>query len=317
MKSSTKRSVLFLIATVITLSLIFLSAPKVWAETTDCKREITGTDIIDSSGVYCLTNDFEYTGTGKAIEITANDVVLDLNGHTISGPAVATTPDFGTSANGIVAVERKNVTVKNGTIKGFYYGVVLSLYRGTSGYLVEGITADSNTNHGIFVRGEGAVVRNNRVFNTGGSTVVSYARGIELYYADGARVLNNDVSDTESVANGNVRGIIVLYSANTVISGNRISETNGPGTGQASGLVVSASSDNALVEGNFVRETTSTSGTAYGAYISSDDVDIVNNRVSGAGTCFKFAGTDNRYRDNIASNCTGYSGGTALGDNND
>lgn len=55
------------------------------------------------------------TYAGPALTIDANGVTLDLNGHTIIGPD---------DQNGIYAADRRrNVTIKNGTISGFYHAV--------------------------------------------------------------------------------------------------------------------------------------------------------------------------------------------------
>ncbi len=61
---------------------------------------------ITKSGVYCLIEDVSFTGT-FAIKITANNVVLDLKGHTISG---------GSGTDGIVVDGATNVTIKNGNV---------------------------------------------------------------------------------------------------------------------------------------------------------------------------------------------------------
>ena len=313
MKSSMKKSMLFLVATVITLSLIFISAPKVWAETTDCKREITGTDTIDSSGVYCLTANISTSATsGYAIEITTDDVVLDLNGHTIkntSTDTTRTTVGIGTSSS------LKNVTIKNGTVKGFYYGIGFSGVNGTK-HLVEDIAAEGNTYRGIYVHGNFHTIRNNRVLNTGGSTVTSDIKGIFTPGNQGGRIINNDVSATTAAGSDTAYGISFTYANNAVVRNNRITQTTS-GSGYAMG-VHSYLAHNSLVEGNFVRGTTVTSGTnRRGFNLGGDYIDVVNNRVSDADIGFNLTPTS-RYRDNIASNVTTkYSGSTNDLGNND
>lgn len=304
-----KKSVLFLFTAFITLSFIFLSAPKAKAETTDYCTEISPSDpkstltLISNPGVYCLTKDFEYTGTGNAIQINADDVVLDLNGHTISGPAVATTPDLSTTTQGIYANGMKNVTIKNGTIRGFKIGIFLEHTSG-SRHLIEDILADTNTMRGIQLQGSGSTVRNNRVINTGGTTYSYPIVGINLAGAENVRVLNNDISNTFSSGSLTSTGLVCQSSDGCILKGNRISKTSSV-SADAYGLNINSSSPDTLIAGNFVRETTSTNNTAYGIRVNSNYVDIIDNRVSKAYYgVYSTSTTEVRCRDNIASNVT-------------
>src|SRR5689334_13146491 len=88
------------------------------ANTFDCTGISTATPIT-TSGVYCLTADITYsTTTGSAISISSSDVVFDLNGHKINGSGAGT----GTAAYGISVSGKKNVTIRNGAVKGFFKG---------------------------------------------------------------------------------------------------------------------------------------------------------------------------------------------------
>jgi hypothetical protein len=114
----------------------------------------------------------------------------------------------GTTATGIFADQKKNITIKNGIIRGFLRGIHLedsSPFTASSGHLIEDIRADGNTWVGILVEGTGNVVRNNQVVSTGGSTFDGRAWGI-LAAGPGVRVINNDVTDTTG-QNGDTYGI--------------------------------------------------------------------------------------------------------------
>jgi parallel beta-helix repeat protein len=70
-----------------------------------------------------LAADVDCTGLtlGSAVFVVGNDVTLDLNGHTIQGPSnPASVSTFG------VVVRGSGVTVKNGTVRGFYVDVFAS-----------------------------------------------------------------------------------------------------------------------------------------------------------------------------------------------
>ena len=71
---------------------------------------------ISQPGSYYLTTNLFGSGLNHGINIAANDVVLDLNGFAITGPAVVYAGVF-------VSGSFTNVTVRNGTIKGWVDGV--------------------------------------------------------------------------------------------------------------------------------------------------------------------------------------------------
>src|SRR5207244_1986247 len=97
---------------------------------------------ITTPGIYCVTQEITTNlATGNAIQIDASNVVLDLNGHKLGN----LTAGPGTTATGIHAVDRKNITIKNGSVRGFEFGVLLEDSGNSSGHIVEDIRADVNT----------------------------------------------------------------------------------------------------------------------------------------------------------------------------
>jgi len=101
---------------------------------------------INESGSYVLTSNLTVT-TGNAININADNVTLDLNGHGIYGPGTGT-------GYGISAVNCYNITIKNGIVRGFYFGIYLGNddnHKG-AGHRIEGIQASNNGSHGISAR---------------------------------------------------------------------------------------------------------------------------------------------------------------------
>jgi hypothetical protein len=125
------------------------------AETTDCRRINTVPAVITLPGVYCLKRSFVTAiAAGAAIEIKADDVVLDLNGWSLTG-----TGDFGTEAVGIAADGREKITIRNGTVRGFRAGIqLLGLAGRTRENIVEHVRANDNTQVGIQVHGAGSIV---------------------------------------------------------------------------------------------------------------------------------------------------------------
>ena len=218
-----------LAASLLVLLALFLGAAPARAETVNCTAITALPAVITVQGVYCFTGDLATAMTsGHAIDIQTNNVVLDLNGFKLGGLAAGP----GTVANGIFASDRQNITIKNGTIRGFLRGIILQQDSGdfgaSRGHVVEAIRADQNTRSGIAVGGSGTIVRNNQVVATGGTTVFGAkadAFGISVGGA-GPRVLNNDVIDTVKQGSGTARGIFFDGAVGGLAVNNRITEAD-------------------------------------------------------------------------------------------
>jgi len=76
------------------------------------------------------------------------------------------------ATNGISAVNRKGITIRNGTIRGFYRGVYLQGGAASQGHLVEDVVSEGGKYAGLWIEGLGSVVRRSRVRNTTGTTVL-------------------------------------------------------------------------------------------------------------------------------------------------
>ncbi|HLQ23027.1 MAG TPA: right-handed parallel beta-helix repeat-containing protein [Gemmatimonadales bacterium] len=244
--------------------------------------------VISQQGSYCLVRNLSTAITsGDAISIAASDVSLDLRGFKVGGG----TAGPGSQAVGIHAVDRRNVTVANGNVRGFGQAVFLEdTSPGLSAagpYRVERILADGNTSIGIHVQGRSGLVRHNQVVETtgtgGGPGANSYGIRVE---GPLARVLDNEVSGTAS-AGGTAYSAAVSGGRGAVVDRNRISAAPG---GASVGIFLSSTLD-ALVTGN---------------------------RIIGTGTGLSFSGSSSgRYRDNVTAGvATPYFGGTDAGHNN-
>jgi hypothetical protein len=206
------------------------------AETTDCTEITSAPYQITAPGIYCLKASLSYSGPGTAIGIGANDVVIDLNGHVLDGSAAGPA----SNTTGIAGHFSNNVTVRNGTIRGFRDGINLGRENGNrlcndaEGYVVERMRLEHNVWHGAVVEGRASVVRNNTVFDTGngtGSTGSSgNPRGLYLC-GDGVQVTDNQILDTVEVAGGTAHGINVRNSIGAVVERNVVGNSKfGPGS---------------------------------------------------------------------------------------
>ena len=230
----------------------------VWAETTECTIITSLPYTISTQGIYCLKENLVTDITsGSAITINSNNVVINLNGYRLGGLPAGPSTD----AIGIYANEQENITIRNGTVRGFFIGIWLSdrpPYTTSHGYLIEDIYAEMNAYIGIDVHGRGNTIRNNQVVNTGGSTATKYAHGI-ISFGPGAYVLNNDVVETKGQSTASAYGVYLNSGSGAVVENNRIWNSS-LGTGASHGIYILSSSD-VLVSNN--RVITMNSGVYY------------------------------------------------------
>ena len=257
------------------------------AETIDCTAITSLPYTITAQGVYCLTGNLSTSITsGNAIAINTNNVTLDLNGYKLGGLGAGD----GTQTNGIYANQRKNITIKNGIVRGFMAGVFLEdldPFTTSSGHVVKGILADQNTVAGIVATGFGNTVSHNTVVDTGGSTMENEAFGI-LVAGSGGKVVNNDISKTTAQSTGVASGISILFA------------------------------DYSLARNNTVTDTVKDTGISYGIYIeSTTGAFLRGNNVANADNGLYFSSSTGKYFNNLTFDVTTpFTGGTAVGSNN-
>ena len=155
---------------------------------------------------------------GNGIFIGASNVVLDLGGHSITGPAPTGTSGVGVRGV-IVTQNRTGVTVRNGVIRGFDTGV--DVHPGANSTSVTGLILDGN--------GGGIRVSTGTSSNRfTGNTIVNTTRFSGMQVGG-----NGHVIEDNSLNNVNGTGVF-LSGSNNVIRNNRL---NGMG---AAGIAVGA-----------------------------------------------------------------------------
>jgi len=115
------------------------------------------------SGSYRLTSDLTAAGNNGGIVVAADNVTLDLNGFTLYGVA-------GIGSDGIGIGDRKNVEIKNGTVRGFSRSGVFSNVN-TQYIRVIGLRAIGNTIDGIDLQGQGNLIDGCTSLNNGASGI--------------------------------------------------------------------------------------------------------------------------------------------------
>ena len=132
---------------------------------------------INQPGSYRLAGNLSIAAEGvHAVDIVVNGVSLDLNGFTIQGPIACTggtpeaiaCPASNVNGVGVRAPNRRFVSVRNGAIRGFGYGI-----RGGYQSRFENLDVAHSGQFGI-IAGEGSLIANSIVF-------MSYEAGIHSY----------------------------------------------------------------------------------------------------------------------------------------
>lgn len=145
---------------------IFLALAVVLTGTTTLRADTTiGTPIgatpyfISKPGKYRLAKTLVHNSTSPAITIGARDVVLDLNGFSITGKS-----DISDN-NVCIVVGGSNVLIRNGTIRRFNIGISDNL--ATQGTIIEDVICFAQTSSAVVLTGNDNIVRRVVVRNTG------------------------------------------------------------------------------------------------------------------------------------------------------
>lgn len=224
MERATKRD--DTIAWTVRLALAAVLLASAGAAAADC-IPVKAPTVIDRPGSYCLVEDFEgeVGPGGAAIEIRADHVTLDLQGHLLRNTFP---PEKGHAGTGVMAWERSHVVVRDGSVAGFWEGV--SLGQGFFGptysvnHLVEGMRVYDCQRFGIGVGGIGSVVRDNVIWNIHGIGIETDVTGI--FVSGGAhRVLGNEITRVVG-ASHNRWGIRILEGVDSIVVGNRLIATH-------------------------------------------------------------------------------------------
>jgi hypothetical protein len=171
-----------------------------------CEPVLLAPLTIAAPGAYCLHRDLY-----GSITVSADNVRLDLGGFLLQGPTVAP----GTSS-GVYVNDRRNVTVRNGKVLGFFRGVYLRDTGLGGGHLVEDLTVTQSASAGIQAHGKDLTLRRNRVLAIGAG--LPGAVGLRVT-GPRSRVLDNDVS---GVGDGTGAGVLLSASPGSFVSGNRL-----------------------------------------------------------------------------------------------
>jgi parallel beta-helix repeat protein len=201
---------------------------------------------------------------GEGLVIGAPNIVVDLNGHTITSGVIIELGEEDALLPGVRNGGHSNVVIRNGTIAGFGYGVVLG--PGTTHNIVEDLHLTGNALAGVYLFDaddgrNGNTVRDNHFDHNGetgltitsdsenslvlNNTFIGNGMSIHLLSANGHRIEGNDISGV--VLNPLLysdAGIVLESSSRNVMLNNTIFDT-----GDA-GVIIHMQSHDNRVEGH-------------------------------------------------------------------
>jgi hypothetical protein len=167
---------------------------------------------ITNSGFYYIGKDLTST-TGNGIIVNTDNVTIDLMGFSLIGPGEGT--NFG-----IQMQEKQNVEIRNGTVRGFSYGISAVGATFSANHRVVGVRVEHNAGDGISLMGHNCLVRNcNASNNASGITVLGGGAIIDNIACNNTKTgITISVSGNiiGNVANGNDNGISVAGTATLV-----------------------------------------------------------------------------------------------------
>lgn len=197
---------------------------------------------ITEPGHYYLEKSIVTTGDG--IVISTGDVVLDLNGFTLTGDGTA--GDYGIEANG----DFSRVVIRNGGVRGFGTGIFLT--NGVSEVLVEDVSVIDNSGDGLVTTANGisnakrSVFRRVRASDNGGD-------GIDLSNGGFLQSTTRHIVDSCEAVNNSGNGISIQSRDNLMIrcvaSGNT-TDNYSINTFNRMGIIVNPATNGAAIAGS-------------------------------------------------------------------
>jgi hypothetical protein len=204
------------------------------AATATCGQVITQDTTLDADVGPCV---------GNGIVIGANNITLDLNGHTVFGSLTAPTPGPGFS--GILVQGFSGIRIHNGTVMGFGTGVTVS--RSTSTTLERLAVRDNRCDGIVFAGGQSPP------FTTGGALFENSIRGNGC---SGMRLFSRVIMSVaeRNAISGNARQGIILDSLGLIGSSRIVTLRSNSISGNGDdGITVTLYSVMTNVVGNVIR----------------------------------------------------------------
>jgi hypothetical protein len=273
---------------------VLLLPAEALADSSHCTATITSVPTtLSSAGLYCMNQDFSYAAAGPAITIAADNVTVDLNGHTLK--ATRSPGDAEASFDGVAVSGHKYFSIIDGTISGFTIAVFVS-----------------DTSKAV---AEGGLIANLQIVKS------PNPMGI---FCNGCVVRNNIVTDTHPLSSQNTDSAVAILVDGTgnQVTGNHVFELANGSAATFGGAGIELDGSNSTASNNYVANTTfSTTSVLYGVHTTGTNMLVTDNQVQNIPYCYWLEATTTKYRNNLSSGCGEAFGGSAapsgdLGGNN-
>jgi hypothetical protein len=142
--------------------------------------------VVTEPGDYYLERDIFIDGD-IGILIEAEDVFLDLNGRTVSGPR-----EVDSKSIGVLVKSARNVRIAGGRVDGFRFGVLSPKTRDLT---VEAVEVSESLNIGISVGGVRARIEGCHVHDIGGIRDEAYAVGVNVMGGEGVMLARSTIAN--------------------------------------------------------------------------------------------------------------------------
>jgi parallel beta-helix repeat protein len=137
----------------------------------------SGAPITTSDNItYMLTDNIEINGTGDGIVIKRNNIILDGDGHIITGSGFEA---------GVRSEYNSNVTIRNTTIRNFTVGIYL--YQSSNNHLLGNNIAMCSSSITLYYSSSNILL---------GNSIANSGRGIELFYSNSNTLLGNSIANS-------------------------------------------------------------------------------------------------------------------------
>jgi hypothetical protein len=240
------------------LAAVLIGAANARAESVQCTPIDAVPATISAPGSYCLTGDLVSGAINPAAAITlaSDDVTLDFNGHAISGPGGAN------AGLGVYAIGRRNLRVRNGTLRGFSRSVLIT--DTLVGFPPIQPSGASNRHEVSGMRVEGGVI---------GIAVLGFLSSVH----------DNLVQDCTQWGISASSDLTAGKPGGNEVRGNRVINTSAPAGSTTAVYGIAASSLGGLVQDNFVGGVHGP-GTSAGIFASGTGTIVSRNRETDLGT---------------------------------
>jgi parallel beta-helix repeat protein len=255
---------------------------------------------ITEPGSYYLTGSLTLAAQdSNGIEVDANDVTIDLMGHSLLGAG---------GINGISIEGKSNVEIRNGTVA--YWDGDDIYEKGGTGHRIVCVRTVWNSGSGIFLSGVAHVVKDCTAAQNGGYGIAAagasaldrntaFGNFYGIYADDGSTVTNNTLQSNWAAG--------MFVQSGCTVTGNTLDYNQWPDflppptdIDTSTGLVVSGSGN--AIRGNTLRGNLDTNIRVKGTHNAVED-----NLVTNSQTGIDFEETGNFYANNRASqNTTNY-----------